>query len=188
MNTILQSESPFDEKKTANPRPQRTYEYSKVYSERDFEFEAKVRSGQQYWRQKTERSASKHQRSRPYDFDRWFRAHYGNTFESEWYGSKTGNNHQEYNDFEQSRTWKRYQKASVRSPPEADSKISPYDFDYANPIEYTAQKQKSEEIDDFVNSVAIFVLLFVIMFSVRFIVKNAELDKNKLSEEVRLKK
>lgn len=184
----MQSESPFDDKKTARTKPQRTYEHSKEYSERDFEFEAKVRSGQQYWRQKAERSGSTHQRSRPYDFDRWFRAHYGNTFESEWYGSRTTNNHQEYEDFEQSRTWKRYQKAPVRPPPEADSKISPFDFDYANSIEYTAQKQKFEKIDDFVNSVAIFLLLFGILFSMAFIVENAELDKNKLSEKARLKK
>lgn len=191
---LFQPESPFDgrknvETKTSRPKPQRTYEYASEFSERDPEFEAKVRFYRQYWRQKAKRQTSAYKGSRPYDFDSWFDAHYGNSFESKWYGNfsneKGADSETKYGDSQQTRTWKFDEKKTVRPPRKTTS--NPFDFEhiYTNPIEYTIRRQQWEKTSEVVVLVAIISLLFGVMVSATFLVERANLDRNNLPEKVR---
>lgn len=193
---VFQLESPFDgrknvETKTSRPKPQRTYEYTSTFSERDPEFEAKVRFYRQYWRQKAKRQTSAYQGSRPYDFDSWFDAHYGSSFESKWHGNfneKDSDSEEKYGDSQRTKTWKFDEKKTVRPPRETTSNTSPFDFEhiYTHPIEYTIRRQQSEKTDEVVIIVAIISLLFGVMVSVTFLVERANLDRNKLNKNDKL--
>lgn len=184
---------PFDghkdsETRTPRKKPSRTYDYADKFSERDPEFEAKIRFYRQYWREKSKRPQNAHYRSRVYNFDAWFSAHYGNTFEGGWYYSEStkksnsNNNERAYDDFENISAWNFNQEKPARPSRDA-SKTSPFDFEhiYTNPIEYTIRRQKSEKIYEIMNITALIFLLFGIMVSVAFIIENANLDKYKFS-------
>lgn len=190
-------ESPFDRRtsaktKTTRPNPQRKYEYAREFSERDPEYEAKIRFYRQYWKQKAERPASVYQRSRPYDFDSWFNAHYGNTYESRWHDNKTSTR-DEQGIGEPIEAWKFGQKSSAGATRKA-SKSSPFDFDhiYINPIEYTIRRRKFEKIDDIASIVGITLILCGLMASIGFIIESTDLEQQKLpeknKEEERIKK
>lgn len=179
---------PFDDHKGSETRkPYRTYGYADKFSERDPEFEAKIRFYRQNWRERSERPENAHYRSRVYNFDAWFSAHYGNTFESGWYDSESmkksnSNNERAHDDFENIRAWNFNQEKTGRPSRDA-SKSSPFDFEhiYTNPFEYTIRREKSEKIYEIVNVTALIFLLFGIMVSAAFIIENADIDKNKFS-------
>lgn len=174
------------ETKTYRAKPQPKYEYAREFSERDPEYEAKIKFYRQYWRQKAERPANAYRRSRTYDFDTWFDAHYGNSFESGWHDNKTGSRDEP----ETYETWK-FAQENAAKPPRKASESSPFDFDhvYVNPIEYTIRRQKTERNYEFAAFAGIVLIVCGFM---AFIIENAGIDRDELpkknKEEKRIKK
>lgn len=161
-----------------------------MFSERDPEYEAKIRFYRQFWQQKAKRPQYTYRPTNPYDFDSWLRAHYGDTSKSGWYGKSNGStnttnlNEYDYDTFGEflRRDFNR-KDSDVKPPEEAPKRSSPFDFEhiYRNPIEYTKRRQSMQKTDVALANAALVMMGLVLVIALTTIIENA--DENEESED-----